>query len=153
MGLEDLIVRLKIEEDNRLSEMKSRKLQIEAKANLMEQNGNTSIKRKRVDYKAKKGRAKMIKGNCYNCGKPNYMAKDCRLPKKNQAHVSEVRSVLIDLGELNLSTVVFEANLVDNPREWWMILALPAISVPTKRCFNLYTNQWEEVVHGKFSNF
>ncbi|KAK4394045.1 Retrovirus-related Pol polyprotein from transposon TNT 1-94 [Sesamum angolense] len=91
MGLEDLIVRLRIEEDNRLSEMKFGKLQIEAKANLMEQNGNTSIKRKRVDYKAKKGRAKMIKGNCYNCGKPNHMAKDCRLPKKNQAHVSEDR--------------------------------------------------------------
>ncbi|KAL0307597.1 UNVERIFIED_CONTAM: hypothetical protein Sangu_3020700 [Sesamum angustifolium] len=63
MGLEDLIVKLRIEEDNRLSEMKSGKLQIEAKVNLMEQNGNTSIKRKRVDYKPKKGRAKMIKGN------------------------------------------------------------------------------------------
>ncbi|KAK4385913.1 hypothetical protein Sango_2715300 [Sesamum angolense] len=36
MGLEDLIVRLRIEEDNRLSEMKSGKLQIEAKENLME---------------------------------------------------------------------------------------------------------------------
>ncbi|KAL0311575.1 UNVERIFIED_CONTAM: hypothetical protein Sangu_2452200 [Sesamum angustifolium] len=36
MGLDDLIVRLRIEEDNRLSEMKSEKLQIEAKANLME---------------------------------------------------------------------------------------------------------------------
>ncbi|KAL0423690.1 UNVERIFIED_CONTAM: hypothetical protein Sradi_0903800 [Sesamum radiatum] len=117
MWLEDLIVRLRIEEDNRLSEMKFEKLQIEAKANLMEQNGNTSIKRKRVDYKSKKGRAKMIKGNCYNYGKPNHMAKDCRLPKKNQAHVLEVRSVPIDLGELNLSAVVFEAKLVDNPRE------------------------------------
>ncbi|KAL0370874.1 UNVERIFIED_CONTAM: hypothetical protein Sangu_0405500 [Sesamum angustifolium] len=117
MGLEDLIVILRIEEDNRLSEMKSEKLQIEAKANLMEQNGNTSIKRKCVDYKPKKGRAKMIKGNCYNCGKPNHMAKDCRFPKKNQAHVLEVRYVPIDLGELNLSVVVFEANLVDNPRE------------------------------------
>ncbi|KAL0309239.1 UNVERIFIED_CONTAM: hypothetical protein Sradi_5866200 [Sesamum radiatum] len=61
----------------------------------------------------------MIKGNCYNCGKPNHMANDCRLPKKNQAH-SEVKSVPIDLGELNLSAVVFEANLVDNPREWWI---------------------------------
>ncbi|KAL0298725.1 UNVERIFIED_CONTAM: hypothetical protein Sradi_6532300 [Sesamum radiatum] len=58
MGLEYLIVRLMIEENNRLSEMKSGKLQIEAKANLMEQNGNTSIKTKRVDYKLKKGRAK-----------------------------------------------------------------------------------------------
>ncbi|KAL0298967.1 UNVERIFIED_CONTAM: hypothetical protein Sradi_6556500 [Sesamum radiatum] len=120
MGLEDLIVRLRVEEDNRLSEIKFGKLQIEAKTNLMEQNGNTSIKRKRIDYKAKKGRAKMIKGNCYNCGKHNHMTKDCRLPKKNQAHISEIRSVPIDLGELNLSAVVFEVNLVDNPREWWI---------------------------------
>ncbi|KAL0322321.1 UNVERIFIED_CONTAM: hypothetical protein Scaly_2528500 [Sesamum calycinum] len=58
MGLEYLIVRLRIEENNHLSEMKFGKLQIEAKANLMEQNGNTSIKTKRVDYKLKKGRAK-----------------------------------------------------------------------------------------------
>ncbi|KAL0423532.1 UNVERIFIED_CONTAM: hypothetical protein Sradi_0888000 [Sesamum radiatum] len=120
MGLEDLIVRLRIEEDNHLSEMKSGKLQIEAKANLMKQNGNISIKRKCIDYKPKNRRAKMIKGNCYNCGKPNHMAKDCRLPKKNQAHVSEVRSVPIDWGELNHFVVVFEANLVDNPREWWI---------------------------------
>ncbi|KAL0453878.1 UNVERIFIED_CONTAM: hypothetical protein Slati_1365900 [Sesamum latifolium] len=46
MGLEDLIVRLRIEEDNRLSEMKFEKLQIEAKANLMEQNENISNKKK-----------------------------------------------------------------------------------------------------------
>ncbi|KAL0451833.1 UNVERIFIED_CONTAM: hypothetical protein Slati_1161400 [Sesamum latifolium] len=98
MGLEDLIVRLRIEEDNRLSEIKSEKLQIGAKANLMEENKNTSNKRKRVDYKPKKRKVKMIKGNCYNCGKPNHIAKDCRLPKKNQAHISEVRYVPIDLG-------------------------------------------------------
>ncbi|KAL0444687.1 UNVERIFIED_CONTAM: hypothetical protein Slati_2191400 [Sesamum latifolium] len=58
MGLEDLIVRLRIEEDNRLSEMKSERLQIEAKANLMEQNETTSNKRKRVDYKPKRKRLK-----------------------------------------------------------------------------------------------
>ncbi|KAL0322288.1 UNVERIFIED_CONTAM: Retrovirus-related Pol polyprotein from transposon TNT 1-94 [Sesamum calycinum] len=116
MGLEDLIVRLRIEEDNRLSEMKSGKLQIEAKANLMEQNGNTSIKRKRVDYKAKKGRAKMIKGYCYNCGKPNHMAKDCRLPKKK-------------------SSACFRGQTTQE--SGGLILALPAISIPTKRCSQL----------------
>ncbi|KAL6327054.1 hypothetical protein AAG906_013801 [Vitis piasezkii] len=36
MGLEDLIVRLRIEEDNRISNKKSRKLPIESKANLVE---------------------------------------------------------------------------------------------------------------------
>ncbi|KAK4389523.1 Retrovirus-related Pol polyprotein from transposon TNT 1-94 [Sesamum angolense] len=81
----------------------------------------------------------MIKGNCYNCGKPNHMAKDCRLPKKNQAHVSEVRSVPIDLGELNLSAVVFEANLVDNPREWWIDTGATRHICSDKEMFSTYT--------------
>ncbi|KAL0320072.1 UNVERIFIED_CONTAM: Retrovirus-related Pol polyprotein from transposon TNT 1-94 [Sesamum radiatum] len=139
MGLEDLIVILRIEEDNRLSEMKFGRLQIEAKANLMEQNGTTSHKRKRVDYKSKKEKAKKIKENCYNYGKPNHMAKDCRLSKKNQAHVSEVRSVPIDLGELNLSVVVFEANLVDNPREWWIDTGATRHICSDKEMFSTYT--------------
>ncbi|KAL0412857.1 UNVERIFIED_CONTAM: Retrovirus-related Pol polyprotein from transposon TNT 1-94 [Sesamum radiatum] len=113
MGLEDLIVRLRIEEDNRLSEMKSGRLQIEAKANLMEQN-ETSHKRKRVDYKPKKGKAKKIKGNCYNCGKPNHMAKDCRLPKKNQAHISEVVLKMTSGKELTLIDVLHVPDIRKN---------------------------------------
>ncbi|KAL0418531.1 UNVERIFIED_CONTAM: Retrovirus-related Pol polyprotein from transposon TNT 1-94 [Sesamum radiatum] len=81
----------------------------------------------------------MIKGNCYNCGKPNHIAKDCRLPKKNQAHVSEVRSVPIDLGKLNLSAVVFEANLVDNPREWWIDTGATRHICSDKEMFSTYT--------------
>ncbi|KAL0419207.1 UNVERIFIED_CONTAM: hypothetical protein Sradi_1334200 [Sesamum radiatum] len=117
--------------------MKSGNLQIEAKANL-EQNGNTSIKRHHIDYKAKKGRAKMIKGNCYSCGKRNHMANDCRLSKKNQAHISEVKSVPIDLGELNLSVLVFEANLVDNPREWWIDTGTTRHIYSDKEMFSTY---------------
>ncbi|KAL0364114.1 UNVERIFIED_CONTAM: Retrovirus-related Pol polyprotein from transposon TNT 1-94 [Sesamum angustifolium] len=67
------------------------------------------------------------------------MAKDCRLPKKNQAHVSEVRSVPIDLGELNLSTVVFEANLVDNPREWRIDTGATRHICSDKEMFSTYT--------------
>ncbi|KAL0315721.1 UNVERIFIED_CONTAM: Retrovirus-related Pol polyprotein from transposon TNT 1-94 [Sesamum radiatum] len=67
------------------------------------------------------------------------MAKDCRLPKKNQAHVSEVRSVPIDLGELNLSAVVFEANLVGNPREWWIDTGATRHICSDKEMFSTYT--------------
>ncbi|KAK6137231.1 hypothetical protein DH2020_029020 [Rehmannia glutinosa] len=54
------------------------------------------------------------------------MAKDCRHPKKGnqsgnqQANVTEDKSIPIDLSELDLSAVVFEANMVDNPRKWWI---------------------------------
>ncbi|KAL0283992.1 UNVERIFIED_CONTAM: Retrovirus-related Pol polyprotein from transposon TNT 1-94 [Sesamum angustifolium] len=67
------------------------------------------------------------------------MAKDCRLPKKNQAHVSEVRSVPIDLGELNLSAVEFETNLVDNPREWWIDTGATRHICSDKEMFSTYT--------------
>ncbi|KAK4389747.1 hypothetical protein Sango_2311700 [Sesamum angolense] len=58
MRLEDLIVRLRIQEENRLSEMKSKKLQIEAKANWMESNKNTSNKQKSTGYKPKDAKDK-----------------------------------------------------------------------------------------------
>ncbi|KAK6142436.1 hypothetical protein DH2020_022784 [Rehmannia glutinosa] len=85
-----------------------------------------STSKKRKHSGKEKGKAKKFKGNCYNCGKPNHMAKDCRHPKKGnqggnqQANVTEDKSVPIDLSELDLSAVVFEANMVDNPREWWI---------------------------------
>ena len=44
MGLEDLIVRLKIEEDNRVSEKKVGKYPMESNANLVEPKANKKIK-------------------------------------------------------------------------------------------------------------
>ncbi|KAK6124636.1 hypothetical protein DH2020_041624 [Rehmannia glutinosa] len=108
-----------IEEDNRKSEVKSSKSGMEAKANLAE----SSTSKKRKHSEKDKGKAKKFKGNCYNCSKPNHMAKDCRHPKKGnqggnqQANVTEDKSVPIDMSELDLTTIVFEANMVDNPRE------------------------------------
>ncbi|XP_073153882.1 uncharacterized protein [Henckelia pumila] len=82
LKLEDLIVRLRIEEDNRNTNAKSHKkmMKIEAKANLAK--SSTSQKRKRPHVGKQKEKAKKFQGSCYNCGKPNHMARDCRLPKK-----------------------------------------------------------------------
>ncbi|XP_075499754.1 uncharacterized protein LOC142538281 [Primulina tabacum] len=86
LKLEDLIVRLRIEEDSRTSEAKThrRAMEAEAKTNLTE--SSTSHKRKRPTNEKKRGQAKKFKGTCYNCGKPNHMAKDCRLPRKDNKH-------------------------------------------------------------------
>ncbi|KAK4399476.1 hypothetical protein Sango_1423100 [Sesamum angolense] len=48
-------------------------------------------------------------------------------------------SVPIDLGELNLSAVVFEANLVDNPIEWWIDTGATRHICSDKEMFSTYT--------------
>ncbi|XP_073121333.1 uncharacterized protein [Henckelia pumila] len=121
MVLEDLIVRLRIEEDNRKIEIKGGKMPIEAKENLVEP--NATKKRKHFGKDMKQGKHKKWKGTYWNCGKTNHKAKDCRLPKKDnqyRANVVQHKSVPIDLSEIDLSAVVFEANMVDHPREWYI---------------------------------
>ncbi|XP_073120423.1 uncharacterized protein [Henckelia pumila] len=72
LKLEDLIVRLRIEEDNRNTEAKSHKkmLETEAKSNLAE--SSTSHKRKHPHDVKQKGKAKKFQGSCYNCEKDMY---------------------------------------------------------------------------------
>ncbi|KZV16825.1 hypothetical protein F511_40632 [Dorcoceras hygrometricum] len=80
MGLEELIVKLRIVEDNRKqSESKGTKRPMEEGSNLVEPNTSKG-KRK---FKGKdQGKGKKFKGTCYNYEKSNHMAKDCRRPKK-----------------------------------------------------------------------
>ncbi|GMY37975.1 Retrovirus-related Pol polyprotein from transposon TNT 1-94 [Fagus crenata] len=83
--LEDLIVRLRIEEDNRTSEKAMWNQTIESKANVVEHN-NKNKKRKHFgqefgqgsNHDTKGGHAKRFKGKCFICDKPGHRAKDCR---------------------------------------------------------------------------
>ena len=90
MTMEDLIVRLRIEEDNRKSEKKTTNT-IVAKANVVESEKNN--KRKRENNPNEK-KAKKFKENCHNCGKKGHKAIECRGPKnqnkkKDQANITE----------------------------------------------------------------
>ncbi|XP_073153632.1 uncharacterized protein [Henckelia pumila] len=126
LKLEDLIVRLRIEEDNKNTEAKShKKMETEAKANLAE--SSMSHKMKRPHDGKQKGKAKKFQGSCYNCGKPNQMARDCRIPKKkntnqkqNQSNLVEQRYVPLAISDIDLSVVICETNMVDDPRGWWI---------------------------------
>ncbi|XP_073137185.1 uncharacterized protein [Henckelia pumila] len=92
MELEDLIVRLRIEEDNRKHFDPKGKSPMDAKTNLMELN---SSKKKKFFGKGKtQVKAKRFNGMCYNCGKPNHMAKDCRRPKK--ANRDQINMFVVD---------------------------------------------------------
>ena len=74
MRLEDLIMRLRIEEDNRASEKKAGKAIMESKANVTEQ-GKTSHnnkKRKHNGNGPKQGSTKKFQGKCYVCNKQEH---------------------------------------------------------------------------------
>ncbi|KZV25402.1 hypothetical protein F511_07286 [Dorcoceras hygrometricum] len=142
MGLEDLIIKLRIEEDNRkLSESKGTKRPIEDGSNLVEPNASKG-KRK---FKGKdKGKGKKFKGTCYNCGKPNHMAKDCRRPNKAKKEQQGkdvanhlTTSNVVDM-EMDLAAVTFEANMVDNPRQWWVDTGATRHICSEKAMFSTY---------------
>ncbi|XP_073025086.1 uncharacterized protein [Primulina eburnea] len=93
MNVEELIVRLHIEEDNKSSE---RRLfsHVAAKANVIEDDQSS----KRELFPPKKGRTwdqrriskKTLSGKCYNCDGMGYKASECKKPKRNrEANVAE----------------------------------------------------------------
>ncbi|RVW11854.1 hypothetical protein CK203_085695 [Vitis vinifera] len=82
LSIEDLIVRLRIEEDNRKNDKFVGKSFMEAKAHIMEE--ECSKKRKLPFNNGKRKKPtnnkpdnKKIKGACWVCGKSNHHAKDC----------------------------------------------------------------------------
>ena len=86
MSLEDLIIRLRIEEDNRLSEKKVGKNLEVSKANVVEE-GSKPNKKRKMPSKSREGFNQGLKkfvGKCFNCGKSGHRAKDCRAKKRQK---------------------------------------------------------------------
>ena len=90
--MEELMVCLRIEEDNRKA-LKGGYNVKSSKANVVEDGQSSKIKGKKIDKG--KGKAKALgrkrgtfKKNfkCYNCGQSDHKAADCRQPKKDNPH-------------------------------------------------------------------
>ncbi|CAM8903040.1 unnamed protein product [Rhodiola kirilowii] len=95
MSMEDLVVRIKIEEGNRGSE--KRTWFPTERANVAEHGASS-------------------KGKCFNCDKEGHRAADCKKPmiKKKKENVVEADEDL-------LVAVISQLNLADsNPKEWWL---------------------------------
>jgi len=120
MKIEDLIVRLRIEEDNKGADRKTGSSFV-AKANVVEHGQSSNKKKKAFGKGAKLGAKggiskKKFDGKCYNCGKMGHRSFECRLPQKNvkknsEANVTELDSISKDVSDINLSAVVSEVNM------------------------------------------
>jgi len=123
LKLENLIVRLRIEEYNRKSEKRSSKNFYEAKANVNEDSkgkASTSkgLKRKKT-AQGYKGKNMRFKGTYYICNKKGHKANECRSRlKKNKKNHPQAN--LTDHASPSFSAVVSEVNLTTNNKEWWV---------------------------------
>ncbi|XP_070016872.1 uncharacterized protein [Nicotiana sylvestris] len=106
MSLEDLIVRLRIEEYNKAADKRGRGNSKIMGANIVEENK----KRKEASGPKYNPRKKRFSRNCYNCGKAGHKSTECRAPKKDkkkgQANMIEkhddVDDLCVMLSECNL---------------------------------------------------
>ncbi|XP_019257825.1 PREDICTED: uncharacterized protein LOC109236050 [Nicotiana attenuata] len=136
MTLEDLIVRLRIEEDNKAAEKKSRENSTIMGANIIEE-ASTSKKRKKSygikNYPSKK----KFKGNFRNYGTVGQKAAEYRAPtkdkKKSQENMIEKNDEIDDL-----CAMLLECNLVGNPREWWIESRATRHVCANKELFTFY---------------
>lgn len=140
MKLEELLVRLRIKEDNRGSEKKSGNHVMQTKVNVVEHEHRSKFnnkKRKHDSNGPKQGSIgkinkwiyngfnKRFKGKCFVCSKDGHRAKDCHVRKNGgssskkpaQANIAEDFYLSDGVTDINLSEVVSEANLVGNPKE------------------------------------
>ncbi|XP_076917638.1 uncharacterized protein LOC143577794 [Bidens hawaiensis] len=108
MTIEDLFVRLRIEEDNRL-ELKGTQVEVSAKENMVE-HGQSSR-----GYKGNKNHKPYGKRNEFG-----HHVDRCNKPKKEGANMIDEDEKLIAM-ITDLSTMMDEVNLVSNhPKGWWI---------------------------------
>ncbi|XP_070040632.1 uncharacterized protein [Nicotiana tomentosiformis] len=121
MKLEDLVIRLNIEEDNKTAEKKSRENSTIMGANIVEKTAPKSKKRRRFSGQTKEQNKKKFKENCYNYGKAGHKAPDCCLPKKDNkkghANIVEKNDDIDDL-----RAMLSKCSLVGNPRSGGLTL-------------------------------
>ena len=137
MTMEDLILRLRVEEDHRKGDSVEG-----ARANVIESEPSTKqkfqkFKGKKMSKLKPKGKDfKKIKGDCWVCGKAGHKAQECRhrkdqtVTRTNQAHVHEFDD--------NLVAVVTETNMVSNVKGWWIDTGVTRHICGDKNLFSEY---------------
>ena len=119
MKLDDLVIRLKIEEDNKNAGKKSRKSSTIIEVNIVEEASTKDKKRKKSNGKKSEQGTKKFKGNCYNCGKAGHRSSDCHGPRKDKKGKGKSQANIVEKMEDadDLCAMILECNLIGNPKE------------------------------------
>lgn len=112
--MEELIVYLRIEKDNRNIERKSI---VQFGTNFVETDSKVVNKKHKISNnvlrKDNSKNAKKFKDNCYNYEKVKNHSNECRKSKKTaQTNAVEIDTLSEGVQEMSLSVVVFECNTV-----------------------------------------
>ncbi|KAF3644329.1 putative glucan endo-1,3-beta-glucosidase A-like [Capsicum annuum] len=116
MTVEDLIVRLRIEEDNKAAEKRSKENSAISRENIIENDHNNFKRRKKARHENNQPK-KNFKEKCFNYGKIGHKSTDCRIPKKgkkkDQENMTDSKKETDDM-----CVMLSECNLMGNPREY-----------------------------------
>ncbi|GJT59569.1 pol polyprotein [Tanacetum coccineum] len=140
MVLKNLVVRLRIEEDNKLAQ-KDTYTPDSAKANMVEHTGSSSRfnskgnkKDKWKNEKKSKGKSEYLapkarimkqkfQGICYNCDQPGHRAANCKMPKRVNPRQANMVNDDVDMIAIvsDVCAMIFVVNLVGtNHGGWWI---------------------------------
>ncbi|XP_055802108.1 uncharacterized protein LOC129871232 [Solanum dulcamara] len=138
MTLEDLIVRLRIEEDNKVAEKKARGNSTIMKANIVEDGPNKSKKRNKSYGPKNYPSKKKFKEDCHNCKKTRRKAVENRAPKKEK---KKDQANMVDMiwDVENLCAMLSEYNLVENFKEWWLNSGATSYVCAVREAFATYS--------------
>ena len=120
MKLEDHVVLLKIEEDNRNVARKSSTI---IETNIVEEAPTKDKRRKKSNGQKFEQAKKKFKGNCYNFCKAGQRYSDCHAPRKykNKSKGKSHENIVEKMEDADdLCAMISECNLVGNPKEWFL---------------------------------
>ncbi|KAJ0843621.1 putative RNA-directed DNA polymerase [Helianthus annuus] len=154
MSMEDLVLRLRIEEENRIA-LKNSLVQPSASANVVE-HGQSSKGTKGKGKKDKgKGKAKAsnlgpkkgvvkkkpqtFQGTCYNCDEPGHRANQCKKPKRERAHMVDEDGMPLVAMISDKTAMLDEVNAVTNtPKGWWIDTGATRHVCPDRSMFTTF---------------